>query len=433
MVTYFSGLDQVEGVATLATIVLAGALVSAIASRRLTGSRPLLAILASLYIDAVMLLVLSSSNGQLANDAVLWHNFGVDGAEHMQHMLAGEASEPPSKEGKEGYVWILGTLYLFGGATPMLGIALNVALRVFTVLAMMFTVKSVLAATSLSVGGVNRIAAGSGIITALMPAFAFWSPQLLRESITIFLMVGALGSATRFVLTRRPGALLFLAAMVLILGWVRQSLGISFGFAVSAGIAYCLLGQSARMASLRIWLLVISIPLFPVALQSLMSIVDVDSDGIVGGAVELSEESVSGFPGLAEVRTVPEVLLVSFPRVFMGPFPWELSANSVMLLALMEQLCWITTAFFSVLAVHQFKRKPELSPASWIVPLYVITAVALIVGFSITVGNYGLLARFRPMATASLLPVACIGAYFWFMGMRRSNRSPIDKTISHTK
>src|SRR5699024_3657319 len=100
---------------------------------------------------------------------------------------------------------------------------------------------------------------------------------------------------------------------------------------------------------------------------------------------ELSESSTSGFSGLSRDGSLASVLGVSFPRVLVGPFPWEFAPNGVMMLALLEQACWIVVSVFSIMGFRAARSDSSLAGASWIMPLFLVVAVALLIGFSISV------------------------------------------------
>lgn len=409
MTAYTAGLNEVEGIASLLALILLGSYVAHLALQLVRDRRIIFAMGAGVYLDVLLFVVLFAADGYLSNDAQLWHSLGALAAEHLSGDLTAQGSSALQKDGKEGYIWILGGLYFFGGATPALGICLNLIARVTTVAMVAFTTQELIDASGADAPTSERASLIAGFLTALLPAFAIWSPQLLREALTVFLLSCALACAVTF-LTRGQIRFVFLMLVpIAVLAWVRQTLGISVCVALLAGLAYTALGGSRHGKALRVFGLIALLPALPLLLRTVLTIIGIDEDRIVGSTSELSETASSGFPGLNRDASVPQVLLITLPRVLAGPFPWELSPSMVMLLAAAELACWIVVLVFTTIGLWQFTGSGPLHRGAWIIPIFAVTATALVVGLSLITGNYGLLARFRPAATMTLIPLATVG------------------------
>ncbi|MFJ6042639.1 hypothetical protein [Brachybacterium paraconglomeratum] len=408
--TYLSGLDRVEGVATLLIMALGGALVAALASRLVRTSKIIRPMLLGLALDTLVLFVLIIAFGSLDADARLWHSLGTVAAQNLTEDISAQYSTVLSKEGKEGYIWILGLLYVAGGPTPLLGVALNLIARGLTIAVVARTTQELADEAGISKKLTDRSVMIAGYITALLPCFAIWAPQLLRESLTVLLISVTVCVAVVLCRKRSVVPLLVIIAALALLAWIRQTLGVSVGIAVIFALLFVLLGRSLHARMFRMILTIVAVPAIPLLLQQVLAIIGMESDSIIGTTADLSETASSGFPGLSDGTSLTTVFLITVPRVIAGPFPWEMNGEFVMLLAFIDLACWLLVLSTSLLAVRLFREGKLLARANWMLPLVLITVAALVLGLSMITGNYGLLARFRPTVTILLIPLSA----FWF-------------------
>ena len=78
-----------------------------------------------------------------------------------------------------------------------------------------------------------------------------------------------------------------------------------------------------------------------------------------------------------------------------------------MLLAMMEFACW---AFIVILAARAIVNVRAEALRRYF-PIFIVLAAVIFTGLVFAVGSYGILARFRPIVTVVLLPVAALGAW----------------------
>lgn len=414
--SYLTGLDNVEGISTLLIMVLGGALICSLASRLVRTPRVIRPMILGFALDTLVLIGLILVFGSLAADAHLWHSLGTIASRSLTEDVSSQYSSVLAKEGKEGYIWILGFLYSVGGPVPLLGISLNLIARSLTIVVLARTTQEIAGAAQLSEELTERSVLAAAYLTALLPCFTIWAPQLLRESLTVLLIATTMCAAV--MLSRKQSLLpvLVLIAAASLLTWIRQTLGISIGIAVGAGLLFVVMGRSLHARVLRVVLSVAAIPMIPLLFQQIMTLIGMDADSIVGTTADLSETASSGFPGLSDGTSLAGVFGITLPRVIAGPFPWEMSLDIAMLLALVDLACWLLVLLTGLIVIRNFGPDQPLGRANWMLPLFLITTGALVLGLSMIAGNYGLLARFRPTATILMIPLSAL--WFAFRSIR---------------
>lgn len=359
-----------------------------------------------ILVDFSFFLALLARGTTLVSDAQEWHRL----AAHAATYLLGDSTVATSYvAGKEGYIWILGSLYALGGNAPVLAIVLNVVARVVTLFAVAKSTEVMCLRGGIAPEHTRTAVRAAATLCALLPSFFIWSPQVLRESLTI--MCVALAAAAAFIGVVRNQALLTMLAMapVALLVWVRASLGLSVGVAVLLALIYTWLGSAKYSRELRI-LYAAGVALsLPISLAWLTATIGLSSERIVASTAELSETASSGFPGLSWDATLPQVLAATVPRVLIGPFPWEWRPTGVMILAIIEWACWVLVLFLAWRGMRNARPGEPLRGVAWMIPFFVALTAAIMIGLCLTVANYGLLARFRPMGVIGLIPVAALG------------------------
>lgn len=409
MVCFSNSLTVSSVALVLILLILGEGLAIAIArSARVRLDGPITCVL---IVDLIAFVLIRVPAPCLANDEVSWHAL----AAAMAEAFAGHGSPVTYVAGKEGYMWILGALYWLGGPSPLIPLALNLACHAVSVSAVGATAAFLARRAGLSDGAQDaRIAAW---ILAAMPIIAMWVPRVLRETLTILLISLAVLIAVRVLQEGHYHIAWWLIPVLGCLAWIRGTLGVG----VAAAICIAALLTAARRAGVGSRGAAILAAFVATATQSvlanLVSALGLSEEKLVGATAELSSIAVSGFSGLSGRGTLTDVLAVTLPRVIAGPFPWEWSTSGVMMLAIAELACWVSIFVPAALISWQvLRRRPVIVPG---VTVLWLTAVFLLAALSLSVGNYGILARFRPMVMTALLPLAAI----YFASRRRRARA----------
>ncbi|MEW1961049.1 hypothetical protein AB0269_01145 [Microbacterium sp. NPDC077644] len=368
-----------------------------------------IAFLATLM-DVALLLILIATSGELVGDENTWHTLAVQAAQ----FLNGESSDAVVYvAGKEGYIWIVGALYAVSGPAPLVAIALGIICHALLVVVVAKTTELIADSADAEFARISVAVRRSAYLTALAPSLVWWSPHILRESITYLLVAVAVCWVVHAFVKRRAAGLIAAALALAILTWIRGTLGLTVSIAIAFALIYIVLGQSRFRLLLRGSLFLGLLLLLQPIQSTLSELLGVSEERVVGTTTELSSIAESGFPGLGGQASLVDVLTVTAPRVLVGPFPWEFSPTAVMLLAFVELACWVLVAVLALRSLSTFRPGGALHDSRGLTSLILVVVVVILIGLALTVGNYGILARFRPMAMVALLPLAAIGLTRW--------------------
>ncbi|MBD1590425.1 hypothetical protein HC744_00015 [Arthrobacter sp. S1_S22] len=402
----FSGLWNFPALITVCLIVVSGLMLIHVIGSRVTSLdvRPLayLAMTAS-----TLFLLYRIYTGEIVElDERVWHELAAEAGAQLSAISPSPGALSTLPPGKEGYVWILGWTYVISGPAPMVPIVLNIILHGILTIVLARTAEVI--SLHLMIGEKSRVSAIRfvGITTAVVPSIVFWVPLVLRETLCLLCIALAVLFALHLVATGKLRFLIFLAPPTAVLVWVRGSIGL----ALLAGL---LLGWSFSWLRKRrfpwVGRLFLSIPV-AVTLISLWSAVDsqtsLDASDIATRSVDLSTTASSGFPGIRASSSITDIILIQGPRVAFGPFLWEFRPVAVMFLAFIEAMSWLACLFLALKA-KPFRSGDPLHRA--LAMLVASVAIVLLLALAISIGNYGTLARLRPMVFVVLLPLAGVG------------------------
>jgi len=377
-------------------------------SRAVKSTRIQSAVLAAAIVDVLVLLTLMLVSRDISGDSIAWHELGTEASEY----LTGRERAPVSYvEGKEGYVWILGLIYSVTGPAPIAAIVFSIFCHLLTVVTVAKTTEIVLSSSRLSAAPIGAATFRAGLIAALLPSFVWWTPHVLRESLTVSLVSASLLFLSDILVNRRALLLPLLLGALCVLSWVRGSLGMVVTVSLLASHVYVVVGRSHHRGLLRALLASVLIACIALFGDTFSEALGAAEEKAAGTTDELAAIASSGFPGLGRHAQLTDVIMVTGPRVLVGPFVWEFRVSSVMLLATVELACWLIVVVFAVRGIRLAYRTQALEPISWIFPVALIVAAVILVGLMFTVGNYGILARYRPIATVVLVPFASIGLF----------------------
>jgi hypothetical protein len=371
-----------DAVLAAATLILAGAAVSAVAAARSRHAAPVVgSYLAHLVIGLGVLAVA----GVYAPDATAYDQAAQGYADYWSGRSFGV--HPNLSAGKEGWVLILAALYRRLGHLPALGLIVNATFcAVATALVM---------ATAVRLGWA-RHARTAGWLT-LLPSSLLWGSLLLREpaawALTALVGWAAAGLATRW----RPGDLGWLLAGLTGELWIRGSLAP----VLAAGLLLGVVAARRRVAPALLAGLVVAVAASgPVAAHAQVVAGSLDDLEQLNAARAALSRAGSGFGTSVYAGPADLVLAVPYtlPRAVAGPYPWELPGLPAA--TVVDWLPWLLLVWW---AARGWRRAGRVGLAV-AVPALVVLAV-----IGATSGNYGTMIRLRTQVAVLLAPLAAVG------------------------
>lgn len=344
-------------------------------------------------------------------DAVTYHR----GAARLLGTWTGDGLPPDLTSGKEGFYYLLASLYWMVGPYPAVGLIVNAALGAALVPVM----------TDLTV---RLFGERSGRyvppLLVLVPGLALWPSQLLKEACVLFLIALALASAAR--LTRRVTLLplLLLVTVLPLLFTFRAAVALVLAggliVAITLGVPRVVLGFSAGLTTLA--LLGFVILGLGIGYSGFQTTVQTDLAHAHAVRLAYAESARSGF-GAAEDISTPQQAISTLPRsvpqFLFGPAPWQIRSTR-QLPALAENAVWLLLMPRLWSGLVAARRKVGRA-----VLLFVLPTLGLLAVLSLVIANFGTLLRERTQITLLLIPLIAHG-----FAVRRSRRAKAGGTAA---
>lgn len=353
----------------------------------------------------------------LVADEITWHNEGIRVAEaFLGHSDMGRAG---LTSGKEGYSWLVGGIYAVTGPVPMLLIILNIVL--YALLVPILAVITGILAKDLRFTEMQgtRAVTFAVYFIALTPVIIFWSPRMLREVISMFLISLSVLCLLLFYRDKRLRYLFGMASAVTLMVAIRADIGGGLGASLVAGVIFISLlrfqGWITRLA--------LSVPLLALFIFMAWNYVNSRSDLNASVAAQQNiylGEANSAYSGLESLRgadSIIDIILFNLPKVLLGPFPNELNSSMIMLFAAFSNIFWLSLLLLAsrifILRRFSFENKSWSNGQAsrrWHGVLLIAILLAAFIGMlSMSSGNYGLMIRMRLMPFVLLIPLAAVG------------------------
>ena len=341
--------------------------------------------------------------GTWAPDAGNYHKLGIIAAATYRNGGSFDYST-----GKEGWPRFLGLVYWMIGPHP-LSIILLASISV--------PVSAWLAGRSAQIIGGDRAARVAFIFVAGCPVFLIWGDSLLREAACWLMMGLALLGFLQFTRESKKLGLWPLLLGIAGLFAVRGTLVILLIFGLAAGLLVSTVlkrdGHRLPAVALIVALTVIG----PTLITTFAGQYGFDLDSVNRSRAELSTIAHTSFGVVNNYSSINDIFIgsiTSLPRAIAGPFPWEWSLGSQLLLAADAMLWW------SILYVLWVGRRGYGRRNLFLIGL---PALAVLIPLAATSGNYGTLIRLRVMALYILVPLI---ATAW-VDYRKRRRSVEDR------
>lgn len=348
------------------------------------------------------------------SDAQQYNSLAIELVDYWK----GLAPEPRLIEGKAGWTYLLAGLYYVAGPNLVYGVVIN-AVVMACIPMVLYRIGTAL--------GQPRLGVVSAWMSLAVPGYWFWGSLPLRESITLLaITVTALAAAHLSRGTARvPWAFVMIAALLVLLAF-RGSMAFLVAFAIVLGLSTSLVLRSGQ--SRGRWVIVPLVIVVGVlgqsALASANSTLSVERINAVRGSQSTGtstgfavDETASGTAG-----DLGSSLVITLPRVVLGPFPWELSGSGSILL--LDALLWWLSLYLMIVGL---RTKEGRLLALLLVP----TIVGLFVALALYSGNYGTMIRLRSQAYPFVLPIAAAGFIRILDRARARRKSPMGR-VSHS-
>lgn len=350
----------------------------------------------------------------LDSDEIKWN---TQANEALTAMMAGHLPDPASySAGKAGFPFLVVGFYAASNRAPIVIVVLNLILW----LALVPTLAALTYRLGLSLNLGHSIAQRAGLFSAyfiaLNPFIAFWFPRILRECIVMLL----LALSVLLVIELRKKATKRLICLFIFVFLILFSIRAQISFGLLAGV---LLAEVAVKAGrlkdwrTRLFVLVSSSVALLIATWLLSSVVrSIDSTTLFVINEELSKAD-SSFAGESAVLASKNPLLLlgsNFVHVLFGPFPNELRASQVMIMAVLSNIVWLACLiFFAILLINNLPKQTITESLTNSYELILLTTLfaTFILILTVPTGNYGLVVRMRLMPFVFLIPLSAVGSY----------------------
>lgn len=321
----------------------------------------------------------------------------------VMHWRLGYPMPTTLTPGKAGYFYMLASVYWIFGYTPNLGLVVNNALFSIAVI--------FLASVTTKLKG-ETATLNTVILAGFLPGFIIWSSQLLRESAVYLCLAISLWSCVSYLLSSRLKYISLAAFALVILLTMRSDVAFLDGAGLIIAIVYNSLftqktftqglGSAAGMLLLASFLVIFTGSVGYEAIK----IVTTANLSTLNTIRQSSSTAASGFLTSANITSVSSaVKYLPFGLIYFlaGPFPWQIHSIRE-LPALPDCMLWWILIPFLFKGLKFLRKNYKGLQLTFTVP-----ALALSIGLSLIIANFGTVVRERMQVILILLPVVAIG------------------------
>jgi hypothetical protein len=327
---------------------------------------------------------------------------------------------PDLPSGKEGFFFLLASLYRAFGSYPVLGLVVNGALAACLVPVMHDVTRRLF-----GLSAARRVAP----LVVLLPGFLIWPSQLLREASVLFLIALAVNTATRLVREVRIIPILLLAGTLALFFTARGHLGLLIAGAVLISVV---IGHQRIMSGLSTQLsaaAIMAVLVLGVGLGYSGYRLTLGTDLSEASLARLgnSESTNTGYDTTVDISTPGRALSylpLGLVRFILGPFPWEIQGFRE-LPALVDVAIW----WLLLPALSRGAASARRVAGRQVLPL-VLPALTVALSLSLISGNYGFALRERMQVVILLVPILALG--LMERARRRSRSVAADEGRSDT-
>jgi hypothetical protein len=313
---------------------------------------------------------------------------------------------------KEGFFFLLSALYSVLGVYALAGVAINAVMSAALV--------PIVTDTTDRLFG-RQAARFVAPMLVLLPGFAVWTGQLLREASILFLLAVAANAVVR--LTRRvtPWSMLAFGAACSLLFIFRGNVAIvaTIGFLAGLAVARRSIASGLMVAAVAFGLVAILTGAFvsSASLRQLLDQANLRQVDTIRGS--LSSSAGSAFSPGVSISTAGQAvrfLPLGLASLLLGPFPR--ASLSV------RQLLGLLDAVVVWLLIPSLWRGLRLGwgQASRRLIVLLLPALTVSIVLALLLGNFGLVVRERLQVWVLLMPIVALG-----LSVRKRHRSAGDR------
>ena len=305
---------------------------------------------------------------------------------------------PLITSGKEGFPYMLASLYWLVGKHVEIGLVINAVFAAALVPLLHDTTRRLF----------GRAAARHvPALVVFVPGFLLWSSLLLREAGILFLIALAANCTTRLSERMAPAPLVTLALALGVFftfrGNVALVMTVGFVLALVVSRGETIGGFALGAGASTVLFVVIVVLGVGYSGYKFSSGADLDQVNVIRS--ELSESN-SGFAEDADVSTSSNALLylpVGLPNLLIGPFPWMIKSGKQAML-LPDVLVWWWLLPSTWRGLRAGVRAVGRRTATLLLP-----AGTAAVALALVIGNFGTTVRERPQVLILLMPFVALG------------------------
>lgn len=370
-------------------------------------SRVLLAALV-LRIGLAIVVNFVFSGAMFAPDVAAYEYFGRRLASYWQ----GEAAAPGSvfESWQDGYYYVNGAFfYLFGGASPLGPVVLNVFVSLWTVV-LAFRLGTMLVE--------ERTARTLALLVAFFPSLVLWSVLNIRDAISTFLVTLAAYLVVKLARRIRGADFALLLLTLLALSLVRQYMVVLVGLGAVLGLV-AVARKGRALETLFVGAAISAVVVFGAETLDLLERVPAESpfEAVAEVREQMMRGAASTFGEQLDPGTPTGALMalpVGLVYLLFAPFPWAVS-STLQMLTLPEVLLWYALVPFTVLGARR-----ALGEASRYTLIPVAVLCVVLSTYALVEGNLGTAYRHRAQIMPFLFLFTAAGIEGW--RIRRERR-----------
>jgi hypothetical protein len=329
-----------------------------------------------------------------APDSYAYHNNAIAIVRHWEHGFP----LPFLPAGKEGFYYVLASLYWMFGAHTSAGLVLNATLGA--------AIAPIMSDTTRRLFG-DAAAEYAVKLVVLLPGLFLWTSQLMKEAPILFLIVLTANFASRLVerlsLSSLVGLAVVLALLFTFRGWVALVLAGGLVAGVTLGKSELVSGVSTGLAALALIALALTLGVGYSGYKAAISS-DLQEAQVVRRDLALS--AASGYDPDADISTSAGALTYlpkGLTNFVFGPFPWQIREVR-QLVVLPEVLAWW---LLLPSLVRGLRRGWSLMGKR--IAILLLPAITTACLLALAIGNFGTVVRERMQVVVLLVPFIAVG------------------------
>ena len=302
-------------------------------------------------------------------------------------------------DGKEGFYYLLATLYWVFGPYTAAGLAVNAGLSAAFVPLMSDTTNRLFGPAA---------ARYAGPLVVLLPGMFLWTSQLMKEAATLFLLAVALNAAVRILERVSMPAITVLTVSLALAFTFRAWVALMVAAGLLAGLVFghrrLISGVTTGLSTLAVvaGVMVAS----GLGYQGYQAAVSVDLEQANVVRQDLAYEAQTAYSDDADISSAAgaiSYLPQGIANFSLGPFPWHIRSARQLPFVPDMVVWWCLLPFLW----RGYRRAGELIGRRRLI--MVLPALATVLLLSLALANYGTVVRERLQVVLLIVPMIALG------------------------